>query len=56
MLLVVGAAPSMAKGAASVESAGGADKATVAAIEALGPRAYGGAGGVQNATTWRGMT
>jgi len=39
------AALSMAEGAAGVGSAGGADKATVAAPEALGPRAYGGVGG-----------
>jgi len=35
----------MAKGTASVGSAGRADKATTAASEALGPRAYGEAGG-----------
>jgi len=41
----VGAALAMAEGAAGVGSAGGADKATVAAPEALGPRAYDRAGG-----------
>jgi len=35
----------MAKDTSGVESAGRADKATVAASKALGPRAYGGAGG-----------
>ena len=35
----------MAKGPAGVGSAGGADEATVAASEALGPRAYGEARG-----------
>jgi len=35
----------MAEGTAGVGSAGGADKATAAASEALGPRAYGEAGG-----------
>jgi len=43
-LLVVGTALAMAKGTSGVGSAGRADKATVAAPEALGPRAYGGAG------------
>ena len=41
----MGAALAMAEGTASVRSAGRADKATVAAPEALGPRAYGRAGG-----------
>jgi len=41
----VGAALAMAEDTSGVGSAGGADKATVAASEALGPRAYGGAGG-----------
>ena len=45
MLPVVGTALAMAKGTAGVGSAGGADKATVAASEALGPWAYGRAGG-----------
>ena len=40
-----GAALAMAEGTAGVGSAGGADKATAAASEALGPRAYGEAGG-----------
>ena len=40
----MGAALSMTKGAAGVGSAGGADKATVAAPEALGPGADGRAG------------
>jgi len=44
-LPVVGAALAMAEGTAGVGSASGADKATVAAPEALGPGAYGGAGG-----------
>jgi len=35
----------MAEGTAGVGSAGGADKATAAASEVLGPRAYGKAGG-----------
>ena len=35
----------MAEGTAGIGSAGGADKATAAASEALGPRAYGEAGG-----------
>jgi len=35
----------MAKGTASVRSAGRADKATAAASKALGPRVYGEAGG-----------
>jgi len=39
------AALAMAESPAGVGSAGGADKATVAAPEALGPGAYGGAGG-----------
>jgi len=34
----------MAEGTSGIGSAGGADKAAVAASEALGPRAYGGAG------------
>ena len=42
---IVGAAFAMAKGTASVGSAGGADEAAIAASEALGPRAYGKAGG-----------
>ena len=41
----MGAAFAMAEGTASVGSAGGADEATVAVSEALGPRAYGKAGG-----------
>ena len=41
----MGAALAMAEGPAGVGSAGGADKATVAASEALGPRAYGEGGG-----------
>ena len=41
----MGAALAMAEGTSSVGSAGRADKATVAASEALGPRAYGRAGG-----------
>jgi len=41
----VGAALAMAKGTAGVGSAGGADKATIVASEALGPLAYGRAGG-----------
>jgi len=41
----VGAALAMAEGTAGVGSAGGADKATIAASEALGPSAYGRAGG-----------
>jgi len=36
-LLVVGAAPSMAKGTAGVESASGAQKAATARLEALEP-------------------
>ena len=44
-LPVVGAALAMAEGTAGVRSASGADKATVAAPEALGPGAYDGAGG-----------
>jgi len=44
-LLVVGAAFAVAKGPASVRSAGRADKATVAAPKALGPGAYGRARG-----------
>ena len=43
--LVMDAALAMAKGTAGIRSAGGADKATIAAPEALWPRAYGGAGG-----------
>jgi len=35
----------MAEGTAGVRSAGGADKATIAAPEVLGPGVYGGAGG-----------
>jgi len=42
VLLVVGAAPSMAEGTASAEPAGGAEKATTAS-EALEPRAENGA-------------
>ena len=41
----LGAALAMAEGTAGVGSAGGADKATVAASDALGPRAYGKGGG-----------
>ena len=37
-LPVVGAAPSVAKGTAGVESASGAQKATTARLEALEPR------------------
>ena len=39
------AALAMAEGTFGVGSTGGADKATIAASEALGPRAYGGARG-----------
>ena len=39
------AALAMAKGTASIRSAGGADKATIAAPKVLGPGVYGGAGG-----------
>ena len=42
MLLVVGAAPSMAKGTTGVESADGAKKATAARPEALEPMEDGG--------------
>jgi len=42
---VVGAALAMAEGTAGVGSADGANEAAVAASEALGPRAYGEAGG-----------
>ena len=45
MLPVVGTALAMAKGTSGVGSAGGADKATIAVSEALGPRAYGRVGG-----------
>jgi len=41
----LGAALAMAEGTTGVGSAGGADKATVAASEALRPWAYGKAGG-----------
>ena len=41
----MGAALAMAEGTSGIGSAGRADKATVAVSEALGPRAYGGAGG-----------
>jgi len=41
----LGAALAMAKGTAGVGSAGGADKATIAASEVLRPWAYGKAGG-----------
>jgi len=41
----MGAALAMAKDTSDVGSAGRADKATIAASEALGPRVYGGAGG-----------
>jgi len=52
----MGTALAMAKGTSGVGSAGGADKATVAASEVLGPRAYGRVGGeVQKASTWRGL-
>jgi len=44
-LPVVHAVLAMAKGPAGVGSAGGADEATVAVSEALGPGVYGGAGG-----------
>jgi len=49
----LGAALAMAEGTAGIGSAGGADKATIAASEALRPWAYGKAGGgqVQNVTT-----
>jgi len=40
----------MAKGTSGIRSAGGADKATIAASEALGPMALGGAGGVRKAS------
>ena len=43
-LPVVSTAPSMAEGTASIEPAGGAEKAPTARPEALEPRAYGGAG------------
>ena len=45
VLLVVGAALAMAEGTAGVGSASGADTATIAAPEALGPGVYDGAGG-----------
>jgi hypothetical protein len=41
MLLCMGAAPFMAEGTASVEPAGGAEKAAAARLEAFGLRAYG---------------
>lgn len=40
----MGATPAMAEGTASVEHAGGAEKATAAKLEALEPGAYGEAG------------
>ena len=40
----MGAALALAEGTSGVRSAGGADKASVAASKALGPRAYGGVG------------
>jgi len=55
-LPVVGAALSTAEDAAGVGSGGRADKATVAAPEALGPGAYGGAGGCEmppHGKAWR---
>ena len=55
VLPVIGTAHAMAEGTSGVGSAGGADKATVAAPKALGPGAYGGAGGVRNATACRGL-
>jgi len=55
VLLVIGTTHAMAKGTSSVRSAGGADKATVAAPKVLGPRAYSRAGGVQNTTTCQGL-
>ena len=52
--LVVSAALAMAEGTFGIGSTGGADKATIAASEALGPRAYGGARGrVREAAAWR---
>ena len=53
MLPNVGAALAMAEGTFGVRSAGRADKATVAASEALGPRAYGREKG--QVTAWQGM-
>jgi len=44
-LLVVHAVLAMAEGPAGIGSAGGADEATIAVPKALGPRAYGRAGG-----------
>ena len=41
---VVGTTPAMAKGTASIERAGRAEKATAAKLKALEPRAYGKAG------------
>ena len=56
-LPVVGTAFAMAKGPAGIRSAGGADKATAAAPEALGPRGYGRARGgqVRRAIAWQGL-
>ena len=53
----MGAALAMAEGTSGIGSAGGADKATAAAPEALGPGAYGGAGEgrCDMATAWRGL-
>ena len=55
MLLVIGTAHAMAEGTSGIRSAGRADKAIIAAPKALGPRAYGRAGGVQNATACQGL-
>jgi len=51
------AALAMAKGTSGIGSAGGADTATAVVPEALGPGAYGGAGGTgaRMATTWQGL-
>jgi len=42
--LVIGAAPALAKGTGSVKLVGGAERATTAKPEALGPGVYGEAG------------
>jgi len=44
MLLIMGAAPSMAKGTTSIKPASGAEKAPTARPKVLEPRTYGGAG------------
>jgi len=55
----MGAALTRAKDTSSIGSAGGADKATVAASKALGPRAFGGAGGqckrLPHGKAWHGI-